>query len=433
MTTAILIAVITLLCSFFFSGIEIAFLSASRLKIELRTVQGDRAGRILSNFKKKTSEVLITILIGNNLALVIFTIMMNQITDPVLGKYFALDPQEAYLLYTFVQAVVATLIVLVFAEYIPKALFRRNADTLIFPFAYLLQIFYVLFYVLMWAVNGVAKLLLLYLFRVPTEEKVVPLGRKDLDHYIQELITASETVPVPDLDTEMLTNAMAFKDTKARDFMIPRTEVIACSYDTPIDQVLDMFIETKLSKIIIYDDSLDDIKGFVNSRDLFKKPQTLAEIIQSAHVVPGSMPANMILAELTGHQRTLAVVVDEFGGTSGILTMEDLVEEVFGDIEDEHDFEESKDAKVDEDMIVQHLEDGGMLLGGRHEIDDLNEEFDLDLPEDEGYNTLGGLVLNLAEDIPEEGESFAVGKYVLTVVKASNTRLIWIRLTGHKD
>lgn len=424
------IALITLACSFVFSGMEIAYISASRLKIELRTVQGDRAARILSNFKKKTSEVLITILIGNNLALVFFTIMVNRITDPILNDTFHLNSEGAYLLFTLVQTIIATLIILVFAEYIPKAIFRRNSDTLVYPFAYVLQFFYYLFFLLVWTVNKVAKILLRYLFRVPTEDHVLPLGKKDLDHYIQEVITASEFVPVPDLDTEMLTNALAFKETKARDFMIPRTEVISCSSDTPVGEILDKFIETHLSKIIIYGESLDDIIGFVHSRDLFKKPQSLDEIIQPAHVVPESMPANMLLAELTGNQRTLAIVVDEFGGTSGILTMEDLVEEVFGDIEDEHDFEESKGAKVEEDLIAERQEDGSILLGARHEIDDLNQEFELTLPEDESYNTLGGLILHIAENIPDEGESFEVENYVLTVIKASANRLIAIRLSG---
>lgn len=424
----ILIALFTLACSFVFSGMEIAFISASRLKIEVRTVQGDRAGAILSNFRKKTAEVLITILIGNNLALVFFTIMVNRITDPVLANTLHLDPQGAYLIYTLVQTVIATLIILVFAEYIPKAIFRRNSDTLVFPSAYVLQFFYYLFFALVWSVNRIAKLLLKYLFRIQNEEDELPLGKKDLDHYIQELIIASESVPVPDLDTEMLTNALAFKETKAREFMIPRTEIVACPIDTSVDELLDQFIDTHLSKIIIYEENIDDIKGFVHSRDLFRKPQKVEEILQLAHVVPESMPANMLLTELTSNQRTLAVVVDEFGGTSGILTMEDLVEEVFGDIEDEHDFEESKDSKIEEDLMVETLEDGSMLLGARHEIDDLNQEFDLTLPEDEGYNTLGGLVLFVAEYIPEEGESFEVGDYVLSVVKASANRLHVIKL-----
>lgn len=424
----ILIALFTLACSFVFSGMEIAFISASRLKIEVRTVQGDRAGAILSNFRKKTAEVLITILIGNNLALVFFTIMVNRITDPVLANSLHLDPQGAYLIYTFVQTVIATLIILVFAEYIPKAIFRRNSDTLVFPSAYVLQFFYYLFFGLVWSVNRIAKLLLKYLFRIQNEDEELPLGKKDLDHYIQELIIASESVPVPDLDTEMLTNALAFKETKAREFMIPRTEIVACPIDTSTEALLDQFIDTHLSKIIIYEENIDDIKGFVHSRDLFRKPETVADILQLAHVVPESMPANMLLTELTSNQRTLAVVVDEFGGTSGILTMEDLVEEVFGDIEDEHDYEESKDSKIEEDMIVELLEDGTMLLGARHEIDDLNQEFDLKLPEDEGYNTLGGLVLFVAEYIPEEGESFEVGDYILSVVKASANRLRVIKL-----
>ncbi len=426
----LLIALFTLGCSFFFSGMEIAYISASRLKIELRTVQGDRSAAILSRFKSKTSEVLITILIGNNLALVVFTLMFNEITNPILRHTLSLDQEEAYLVYTLVQTVAATLLVLVFAEYIPKAIFRRNSDTLVFPFAYVLQVFYVLFFVLVWMVNVVAKFLLRYLFRVQTEDQIIPLGKKDLDHYLQEVIFASESIPVPDLDTEMLTNALAFKETKARDFMIPRTEVIACDSETSIDELLDNFIETHLSKIVVYGENIDNVLGFVHSRDLFKKPEKIESVIQPAHVIPESMPANMLLTELTSNQRTLAIVVDEFGGTSGIITMEDLVEEVFGDIEDEHDFEESKDARQDEDLMAERQEDGSLLLGARNEIDDLNEDFGLDLPEDEGYNTLGGLLLHVAEDIPEEGETFQLEGYYLTVVKASANRLILIRLSG---
>lgn len=418
----ITLAILMLLLSFFFSGIEIAFLSASRLKIELKTVQGHRSAAILSDFKKKVSEVLITILIGNNLALVVFTIMMERILTPHLG----LDPDSQYLLYTFIQTFITTMLVLVLAEYIPKAIFRSNSDYLVFPSAFILRAFYLILYVPVWVVNVISKILLRLLFRVTTEDRIVELDKKDLDQYIHEVIAASEQAPVPDLDTEMLTNALAFRETKARECMIPRTEIIALPVDASVDELMDKFIETQLSKIIIYEDSLDHVKGFVHSSSMFKSPDSLRSLIQPALVVPETMPANMLLAELTENQRSLAIVVDEFGGTSGMVTMEDLVEEVFGEIEDEYDAE--PEGPEEEDLIMALQEDGSYLLGGRLEIDDINEELGLTLPEEEAYTTLAGLIMYEAEDIPPKGESVQVGQYLLTVVKAAHNRIITVRL-----
>ncbi|RMG66543.1 MAG: HlyC/CorC family transporter [Bacteroidetes bacterium] len=418
----VFLAILMLLLSFFFSGIEIAFLSASRLKIELRTVQGHRSAAILSDFKKKVSEVLITILIGNNLALVVFTIMMERLLAPRLG----LDPETQYGLYTFVQTLITTLIVLVLAEYIPKAIFRGNSDYLVFPSAYLLKAFYVILYLPVWIVNVVSKLLLRLFFRLTTEDRIVELGKKDLDQYIQEVIAASEQAPVPDLDTEMLTNALAFRETKARECMIPRTEIVALPIDASVDELMDLFIETHLSKIIIYADSLDQIKGFVHSSSMFRGPDQLRSLIQPVLVVPETMPANMLLAELTENQRSVAIVVDEFGGTAGMVTMEDLVEEVFGEIEDEYDAGEQ--GEEEEDSIIELQEDGSYHLGGRLEIDDLNEQLGLNLPEDESYTTLAGLIMYVAEDIPNQGESVEVGDYLITVMKAEHHRVICARL-----
>ena len=425
MIEAILIAVLTLALSFFFSGMEIAFISSSRLKIELKTVQGERSAKILSYFKKHTSEVLITILIGNNLALVVFTIMMETILQPGLTQ-IGLDPEKIYLAYTFVQTIISTLIILVLAEYIPKAIFRRNADRLVFPAAYILNFFYYLLYIPVWAVNVVSKLLLRALFQVTTDERIVELGKKDLDHYIQEMIAVSENVPVEDLDTEMLTNALAFKETKARECMIPRTEMIAAPIDTEITEIIDQFIDTRLSKIIIYEESLDNVKGFVHSSGIFAKPEKVQEIIQPVLVVPESMQANVLLGELTENQRSVAIVVDEFGGTSGMITMEDLVEEVFGEIEDEHDVE--KEVVIEPDMVKQMNDDGSYLLGGRLEIDDLNEEFDLKLPEEEYYTTLGGLIMYISESIPDPEETLDIANYQVTIVEATSTRIISVRL-----
>jgi putative hemolysin len=415
-----------MLClSFFFSGMEIAFISANRLKIELKTMQGDRSAKLLSEFKKKTSEVLITILIGNNLALVVFTIMLNSILEPRLAQV-GLTPEDSYFLYTVSTTLIGTLIVLVLAEYIPKAIFRANSNYIVYPASYVLLFFFWTLRLPVWLINIISKLLLRLIFRMPTDERVVPIDKRDFDYYLQEVLASSEEVPVPDLDTEMLSNALALRETKARECMIPRTEIEAVSIDASLDELIDLFVETHLSKIVVYDDSLDEVRGFVHSSGLFRKPERIRDLIQPVLVVPESMPANVLMAELTENKRSIAIVVDEFGGTAGMLTIEDLVEEVFGEIEDEHDSEKTEE--VEEDMIKIINEDGSLILGARHEIDDLNEDLGLDLPEEDAYTTLGGLLMYITEDIPQKDASIEVGDYLITVVDATPTRVISVKV-----
>ncbi|RMG17953.1 MAG: HlyC/CorC family transporter [Bacteroidetes bacterium] len=421
----IAILLLMLLLSFFFSGMEIAFLSANRLKIELKTAQGSRAGRILSEFKKRIPEVLITILIGNNIALVLFTTQFEALSLPLLENELGIQSEG---LQTLILTLCAAVIVLIFAEYIPKAIFRTNSDRIVFPLAYVLNVFYYLLYLPMQAINLVSKLILKYIFRVKTEEKIVAIGQKDLDLYIQEVIESTDEQSLPELDTAMLNNALAFRQTKARECMIPRTEIVAASIDTPIPEIMDLFIETRLSKIIIYQESLDQVEGFVHSNGMFRKPGSIREILQPVLVVPESMPANMLLAEFTENKSTVAIVVDEFGGTSGMITIEDLVEEVFGEIEDEYD-----KLPLEEDTLIIKQEDGSYLLGARCEIDDLNEELGLSLPEEEYYTTLGGLITYHAENIPAKGESIVIGPYLITVVKATKTRILTVKLQLKPD
>ncbi len=404
---------------------EIAFISANRLKIELKTMQGDRSAKLLSEFKKKTSEVLITILIGNNLALVVFTIMLNSILEPRLAQV-ELTPEDSYFLYTVSTTLIGTLIVLVLAEYIPKAIFRANSNYIVYPASYVLLFFFWTLRLPVWLINIISKLLLRLIFRMPTDERVVPIDKRDFDYYLQEVLASSEEVPVPDLDTEMLSNALALRETKARECMIPRTEIEAVSIDASLDELIDLFVETHLSKIVVYDDSLDEVRGFVHSSGLFRKPERIRDLIQPVLVVPESMPANVLMAELTENKRSIAIVVDEFGGTAGMLTIEDLVEEVFGEIEDEHDSEKTEE--VEEDMIKIINEDGSLILGARHEIDDLNEDLGLDLPEEDAYTTLGGLLMYITEDIPQKDASIEVGDYLITVVDATPTRVISVKV-----
>lgn len=417
------LAILMLIVSFFFSGMEIAFLSANRLRIELKARQGNRPAKLLSNFRKRTSQILITILIGNNLALVIFANTMDRLTGGSIG----IDPEGNYLLYTLVQTTLTTLIVLVMAEYIPKSLFRANAEFVVYPASYLLNFFYVILYVPVWLVNEISKFMLRIFFRVPMDERVVPIDQQDLDHYLREVLADSEQVTLEDLDTEMLSNALAFRKTKARECMIPRTEIEAAPIDISVKELLDLFLETQLSKIIIYEESLDNVKGLVHSSSLFQKPSSIRGLIQPIMVVPETMQANEILFDLTKSSRSVAIVVDEFGGTSGMITVEDLIEEVFGEIEDEHDNEKEK--VVEDDMVSIKNEDGSYTLGARLEIDDLNEAYpELKIPEEEYYATLGGWILYVNEDIPVEGEIVEIAPYHITVLEAMQNRVVKIRL-----
>ncbi|MEM8897378.1 MAG: hemolysin family protein [Bacteroidota bacterium] len=429
--SVIVILLLSLVLSFFFSGMEIAFLSSSRLKIELKLRQNVRSAIILSKFTKRVSEVLITILIGNNLALVIFTIYMDRLTKPFLEGV-----TNGLLTFTLLQSLITTLIILIFAEYIPKAIFRKLADTIVFPASYILSAF---FWILRWPVilvNAISRLILRYLFRVTTDDKIVGLGRKDLDQYIQEVIAASEKQEMEDLDldTEMLNNALSFKETKARECMIPRTEIIAVAKEAGIEELMDTFIEHALSKVIIYEDSLDRIAGFVHSSSMFSMPKTIEEVMQPVFIVPEAMQANNLLAEFSENKRSVAIVVDEFGGTSGMITMEDLIEEVFGEIEDEHDEEELPE----EDLIKLINEDGSITLGARHEIDDLNEDEDLgiELPDEEYYTTLGGLIMYHHENIPKQGEEVEIEvdktQYKFTILKATPSKIISVKLSIHE-
>ena len=428
MEANILLALLTLSLSFFFSGTEIAFFSASRLKIELKTLQGDRAASILSKFTKEPSEVIITILVGNTLALVIFTRTMESLLAPGIDSVLGLSQTSAYFIYTLTQTLISTLFILIFAEYIPKAIFRSNSDRLIFPATYALNVFHRIFLIPVKIINASSKFLLRWLFRMRTHEGVVELGKKDLDQYIQGVIAAGEETSLSEVDAEMLTNALALKDTKARECMIPRTEIKAAPADSSVEEIIDLFIEFQLSKIILYGESLDEVKGFVHSNSMFLKPESIKPHIQPVLVVPESMPADVLIAELTGNQRSVAVVVDEFGGTSGMITVEDLIEEVFGEIEDEHDEE-----VVEEDMTKTVLEDGSYVFGARLAIDDLNEEFQLELPEEEYYTTLGGLLMYVSEEILQEEAIIEVGNYRIIVLKAQSNRIITVKLQPKPD
>jgi len=427
--SGIALIVVFLLLSAFFSGVETAFLSSSRLKIELKMLQGSKAARILSDFKRQESKVLISILIASNIILVMCTGELDEISTPFLESFL----EKGHWLVTVFQTIITTVIVLIFAEYIPKAVFRRLSDRIIFPSAYLLRFFYVLLMPLTWIVNKISKAILV-LLKAPSEDDVVQLGKKDLEHYIEEVsASASPQAPVAvDLDTEMLQNALEFKETRAREFMIPRTQLVAVSEDESLAAIMQLFIETKHSRVLIYADNLDHVKGFVHSNDFFGRPTEIAPILKPVLLVPESMSADVLLREFGETRRTVAIVVDEFGGTSGMITMEDLIEEVFGDIEDEHD-DAPTATPEEEDLQLIANHDGSYILGGRLDIYDLNQRLALDLPQEDAYTSVGGLIVYYAERIPKEGETIEMGEFDIAILKATETRVLLLRLNKRHE
>ncbi|MFK7970527.1 MAG: hemolysin family protein [Bacteroidia bacterium] len=434
MIPLIVTGLILLICSFFFSGVEIAFLSSSRLKMEVRLKnKGDLAARMLADFKKDPPSInwlLTTILVGNNLALVGFAMVVESglLSSDGMGpleRLLGLEQEQHALLYTLILSFISTPIILIFAEFIPKAIFKTAADRIIYPTVYLLKFFYWLFFIPVWLINGLVKSIQ-YLLGLNKANEDRDLGIRDLGSYLRGVFgEENKDAEVSEIDREMFKNAIAFRETKAREFMIPRTEIEAVSIDASLDELRDRFVETTLSKLIVYGESLDDIRGYVHSMSLFEQHETLTDAIQDVLIAPESMLASSLLEDFNDSHKTLAIIVDEFGGTAGLVTMEDLVEEIFGEIEDEYDEEE---AKPEMDLSIKKNADGSYILGARLEIDDINESEGFELPEDEAYTTLGGLFIHFAEMIPDPGQEITVGKYQLKALEATPNRMVLIEL-----
>lgn len=404
-----------LIFSGIFSGIEIAFVSANKLKIELKSAQGDRRAGIISGYFKKTSRMITTILVGNNLALVIYGISIAHILNIVLFNQFGIDPRTEPTTSLVLQTLISTLIILIFGEYLPKAFFRRFADDLLIRFAWVLKGFYIAFKPLAGLISGLSNFLLKRAMGLEYSEEEVVFSKKDLDHYINETLADTEGSTLEEIDAEMFSNAMEFNETRVREFMIPRTEIDSMPVETSVEELLDFFIETEHSKIMVYGESIDQMLGYVHSTSMYKFPKSIREIMQPILIVPESMPANVLLSEFNKNRRTVAVVVDEHGGTEGMVTIEDLIEEVFGEIDDEHD-------EPEDEELEKVIDDRTFLFSARWEVDDVNKNHNLELPEGD-YTTLSGLVMHIAESIPAVNETVELANYRITVVDAAENKI----------
>lgn len=418
-----LIIVISIIFSAFFSGMEIAYISSNKLKIELDKNKGLFSAKILARFIKKPSAIIGVLLIGNNIALVIYGIAIAARLEPLILGMLP-DNLHSYYLILFIQTVVSTLLILFVAEFFPKVLFRINPNSVLDFFALPLSFFYWLLYPVVFLIIGLSEQILKGLFRLKFTNAEYTFSVIDLHEYVKELTPDRNDQLDMHQELQILQNAIDFRSVKLRECLIPRTEVVAVEVKDSIDDLMKLFIETKHSKILVYEDSIDHITGYIHSSDLFKNPSGLQAIIRPVPIVPETMLANNVLKKFIEEHKNIAVVVDEFGGTSGIVTMEDILEEIFGEIEDEYD---------DEDLMEKRISDTEYLFSARLEIDYLNEKYSLDLPESEDYETLGGLIINIHESIPARNDIITVEPFIFTITEAIENRIELVNLKISKD
>jgi CBS domain containing-hemolysin-like protein len=418
MDNSIILILVSLLFSSFFSGIEIAFISSDRLHIELEKERGSIAGKILSRFTKNQAHFIGTTLIGNTLSLVVYGIFMANLIEPVLSDILPayLNNQSVILIF---QTILATLVVLFTAEFLPKIIFRINPNFFLSAFAIPLLIIYYILYPIVYGIVGLSKYIIIKVLHLKFKEDEPVFSLTDLNEFIQSKFIEDKAEGKFDIDTKIFNNALEFKTVKVRECMIPRTEIVAIDLHSDIETLRNEFMESGLSKILVYKESIDDIIGYCHSLELFKKPRNIESILSPVIIVPETLLANELLVQFITERKSMALVVDEFGGTSGIVTIEDIIEEIFGEIEDEHD---------EQDLVEHKLDDESFLLSARHEIDYLNERYNWNLPPGE-YDTLGGLILSITEDIPSLNQDIIIEPFKFHIVSIEENRINLVKMS----
>ena len=411
----IIYLLITMAFSAFFSGMEIAFVSVDKLRFEMDR-KGGVSSRILSLFFRNPNDFISTMLVGNNIALVIYGILMAQIIgDNLLAGWIT-----NHFVMVLVQTVISTLIILVTGEFLPKTLFKINPNLALNVCAVPLFICYVVLYPISKFSSGVSYLFLrLFGMKVNKEASAKAFGKVDLDYFVQSSIDHAESEATLDTEVKIFQNALDFSAVKIRDCIVPRTEVVAVALDTSLEELKGRFVESGISKIIVYDGNIDNVVGYIHSSEMFRSPKDWRDHVKEVPIVPETMAAHKLMKLFMQQKKTIAVVVDEFGGTSGIVSLEDLVEEIFGDIEDEHD---------NTSYICKQIGEHEYVLSARLEIEKVNETFNLELPESDDYLTVGGLILNQYQSFPKLHELVSVGKYQFKIIKVTATKIELVRL-----
>jgi len=414
-----LLIFITILLSAFFSGMEIAFVSANKLRLELDKQSDPFNSRILKMVTGNAGQYIATMLVGNNIALVIYGIAFAALLEPFLEIY--IQSESVILLF---QTVISTLIILLFSEFLPKTLFRLFPNTFLNIFSLPLAFFYILFYPISRFSISIANLLLKRILKTDlnVENKNPVFSRVDLDEFVRESDSALIEQMEKNVETEikLFKNALDFSKVKLREIMVPRTEIEMLEIGASISDLRQKFVETGYSRILFFKENTDNIIGYVHSSVLFQNPESIEEYIKKVLIVPETMPANKLLSTFIQEHRSIAIVVDEFGGTSGMVTSEDILEEIFGEIEDEHDTSDIVERKINENEYI---------FSGRAEIDLLNEKYFFELPETEEFETLAGYILYYHESIPKINSVIKIGKFHFKILKATNTKIELVKLT----
>ena len=412
-----IIIVCLILCAFF-SGMEIAFISSNKIYLEIEKKQDSFLSNILTKLTEKPSKFIAAMLIGNNIALVIYGFFMGELLMrwiETLGYHFS------ELVNLLTQTLISTAIVLITAEFLPKVFFQIYSNTLIKVFALPAYIFYLLFYFISSFFIWVSDFVLKRFFKTEGDQVPLYFSKAELGNYITEQMSTVEDHEEMDSEIQMFQNALEFSGVKARDVMSPRTEIVAVDLFDSVAELKQLFIETGYSKIVVYQNSLDDIIGYVHSFDLFKKPKNIKSIIIPIEFVPETIYIKDAMNLLTKKRKSVAVVLDEYGGTSGIITIEDIVEELFGEIEDEHD--------SDEELIEKDLGDGVYVFSARLDVEYVNQTYKLTIPESDSYGTLGGFIVDSTKEIPQKGDAIVIGIYHFIIEEATNKKIELVKMT----
>jgi CBS domain containing-hemolysin-like protein len=410
MESELIIIIATLVFSAFFSGMEIAFIASNRLKVEMDRTKGTLNGRILGIFFKNESHFIATLLLGNNVSLVIFGISAAALLNPII-KGWGITSEGVILI---IQTTLSTLLVLSTAEFLPKALVQINPNGYLkFTSIIMISLYWLLYLptqIIVFLSNGFLKLV-----RSEGDDNSQKVFSKvDLEHYVQDINERIKEEQEFGNEMQILQNALDFSNLKTRDCMVPRMEIVAIEVEEEIENLQQLFIDRGLSKILVYRDSVDNIIGYVHSFEMFKKPNSIKQILLPISFVPEVMPAKELMEFFSKQSGNIAVVVDEYGGTSGVITLEDVIEEIFGDIVDEHD---------KEDLLEQKISDSEFIFSARLDIDYINEAYNLNLPDSDQYETLGGLIINTTESIPESGDEVNLEKYTLIIDQVSDRKI----------
>ncbi|MFH0864683.1 MAG: hemolysin family protein [Bacteroidota bacterium] len=416
------IILVTMICSAFFSGMEIAFVTSNKLKTELDKNKGYLSARIISRFQKAPSDFIATMLVGNSISLVIYGIVMGNILQPFILKIFPANISSEFMI-MITQTIISTLLILVTAEFLPKILFRIRPNNILNFFAVPVFVVYYLLYPVTFITISVSEFLLKIFFGIKIVDQKHVFGPVDLDNYVKEFFPDARNDDELEHEIQIFQNAMDFPAVKLRECMVPRTEIVAIDSQDEINNLKKRFIETGLTKILVYNDSVDNITGYAHSYDMFRNPATIQSILRPVSFVPETMPANGLLTIFIQQRRSMAVVVDEFGSTAGMITMEDVIEEIFGEIHDEFDVEE---------LIEKQMNETEFLFSGRLEIDYINEKYRIELPESDDYETLSGLIMHFHQSIPQKNEKIEIGNFVFTIQQVSKTRIEQVHIIIYK-